>query len=159
MNSFCDNNCGFPHKPNRDYQQLWCNKSYYAKGYTDGYVKNTENVDIRNVYHTHTDASGNSYSDNTTLTQLDNPGGCFKAKGHTHNEQCGKTTTKSACNNGGQYWDGNRCRSCGSIGSGSGACGGTIYKTSYTCGSPVNTWILGCNKNSSSIEKVEIIFK
>lgn len=47
-------------------------------------------MDIRNVYHTHTDASGNSYSDNTTLTQLDNPGGCFKAKGHTHNEQCGK---------------------------------------------------------------------
>ena len=135
------------------------NKSYYAKGYTDGYEKTMENVNIRYVYHIHTDASGNSYSDNTTLTQLDNPGGCFKAKGHTHNEQCGKTTTQSACNNSGQYWDGNRCRSCGGIGSGSGACGGTIYKTSYTCGSPVNTWILGCNKNSNSIEKAEIFFK
>lgn len=42
MNSFCDNNCGFPHKPNRDHQQLWCNKSYYTLGGENIQLENAE---------------------------------------------------------------------------------------------------------------------
>ena len=135
------------------------NISYYNKGYTDGYSKTMQNVTVQYIYHVHTDTLENQYSDGTILTQFSNPGGCFKAYGHVHNEQCETISQTYPCNNNGQYWDGNRCRSCGGIGAGSGSCGGKIYKTSYTCGSPVNTWILGCNKSTNSIEKAELIFQ
>ena len=138
---------------------LFFNNSYYALGYTDGYADLQQNVSIQYIKHVHVDKDGNQYSDGKTLTQLNNPGGCFKGNGHNHNGQCGTTTTSSPCNNTGQYWDGTRCRICGRIGSGSGSCGGTKYQTSYTCGSPTNTWILGCNKTSNSIEKAELTFQ
>ena len=147
------------------------NNSYYTQGWADGFNKLMNGISINYKYHQHSDGNGN-ISTNTVIYSLVNPGGCYKANGHTHN----KTGTCS-------YYD-NPVVYCGT------ACGWTNHDDSgihntwqcsnghnrpesesvcqqvisggdrvYTCGRLINTYILGCGKTENTIESATIIFE
>lgn len=124
------------------------------------------------VYHTHKNGNGNTYSDSQVLYSTSSPGGCFVGAGHTHNKTAtcplsqagyinwhGKETgyVEDGTGTGGHgtYWTASACKVCG-------------YRPNdwtggwtppdersyselhcpsvYTCGSPTNTWRIGCGK-------------
>ena len=139
-------------------------------GYTIGLAESLKNASIKYTYHKHVDGKNNEVS-GTTIYSLTNPGGCYVAKGHTHNKtgNCSTATgtrtdrvpvgTCSCATSHSEYGG-----SCGHGDHGCVRCGVQIYgdKTVsysyYTCGEPTNTWILGCGKTDKTIESATITF-
>lgn len=152
------------------------NNSYYTSGYADGYANNLENVSIEYTYHKHVDCNGNASS--ATIYSTTNPGGCYVSSGHTHNATgtcpTHTTTTSTYCGSWKlveiteEGWHMYQCTGCNSkrlqtTANSDGGWGyGTHYvdtsNTVYDCGSPVNTWIIGCGKSETSIESAIIKF-
>lgn len=119
------------------------------------------------VYHQHT---GNNVvvEAGTILYQNTNPGGCFVGAGHTHNAagvcktkqvahqrrvSIGEPCSCSSCVCPQYSFTGSStiCSNCGH-GHHVGRCGAqpfrmeTYYTTEWDCGSPTNTWEIGCGK-------------
>lgn len=143
------------------------------------------NANIEYNYHEHKKGDG-ALSSSTVYSATD-PGGCYRGSGHTHNKtgtcstkqvpvgQCQWVTTGFKnqgycsvtqtpanhryvkCTVCGRRVDGG-CTNCGSgmPDASQSVCSGTI--TQYTCGSPTNTWVIGCGKTTSSIDSAYIVF-
>lgn len=150
------------------------NKTYYNKGYVDGFAaKQTSVVAIEYKYHTHVDDNSNDYTNGTILYTEEEPGGCFIGNGHVHNKTgtCPKHTGTKTC--GGRYSQGDDdytgetgtyaiCGSCGKV---KGidyegrTCKEQVSYTIWDCGSPTNKWILGCGKTTETIESALVVFE
>lgn len=155
----------------------------YAQGYKDGVDKTVENAKISYIYHKH--VRGDGTESEAVIYGADAPGGCYVGAGHTHNATGGcpvsdypTTTISVPCGSfhyGGEDENGNAyyvCDACGTTANKNGANdgennGGEHYRgvevtdydhPIYGCGSPVNTWVLGCNKTTSTIESATITF-
>lgn len=131
------------------------NNSYYKQGYIDGFNKELDGISINYIYHSH---SGNS---NTK-------GGCYTKAIHNHTESCSKEYgTHHVVFT--EHYDGARvymkCTYCGLGGYYSdgwdigdwGTCEKNIKR--YTCGSPAQSYGLGCGKTENSIESATIVFE
>lgn len=151
------------------------NDAYYKQGFVDGQLSLYDKASISYVYHEH---SGNSTE--TTVYTDTNPGGCYVGAGHTHNaiNTCPTTTVDTGpCSSTHFHYgcwehdipgsDGEGCWICeqcgrhsrGWSGSESWTCNNSHYKEVYNCGSPVNTWTIGCGKIPSvTIESATIVF-
>ena len=140
----------------------------YTKGYEDGVKKTSTNAKIVYIYHKHKKEDGTLSSD--TIYSTSNPGGCYGADGHTHNATGTCGTIYHPGTAGSKYL---YCTTCGwrwAVGDVYTACpkhpGTTVIKskpgtpawTEYTCGDYINTWIVKCGKNSSTIESATITF-
>lgn len=152
------------------------NQAYYQLGYSEGYAaKQPANGTIKYYYHVHKDGAGNT----ATASQVNgaNPGGCYRAAGHTHTASCpqGICTVEAECYHSSKGQSGNYrndCRykhlNCG-IGTEEGSHWstnkreGTTWTSTheyYICGNqPANIWTIQCGKTPSTIERVEIIYK
>lgn len=113
------------------------------------------------VYHTHTGGNGGTIYSSTS------PGGCYRAAGHTHNALGRCSTTEVTVEERHSVVTGcprphdptavvDYCTGCGKewgahTGPSYHVCG-SHKETRYTCGSPTNTWVVGCGKNSSTID-------
>ena len=150
------------------------NKTNYNQGYTDGFNKAMNGASISYVYHKHKSNTGVT---GTTVYSSINPGGCYRANGHTHDATgaCQKSlvdigpsehcTFVMGCPDGLDAgvegcWV---CFECGShtpgwSGSGSNTCYGSHTEEVYSCGEPTNTWTIGCGKTTSTIESATITF-
>ncbi len=155
----------------------------YAQGFKDGVDKTMENAQITYIYHRH--IKGDGTESENTIYGYDAPGGCYVSAGHTHNvtEGCPvseypTTMVSVPCGSfryGGEDENGNTyyvCDVCGTTANKYGANdgendGGEHYRgveitdydhPIYGCGTPVNTWRLGCNKTTSTIESATITF-
>lgn len=134
-----------------------------------------QNASIEYVYHSHKYGNGTAAT-SSIIYATTNPGGCYRNAGHTHNKTgtCSYTTTTT---NGPHYYvatdhyDGNnvykKCIYCGNGGysynnvheGASGSCSANVSTTTtYTCGSPTNTWKINCGKTTSSIDEAHIVF-
>lgn len=161
---------------------------YYKKAIEESYRNGYEDhlppeADFDWIYHVHQGDTGlDKISDGYIHYSLDDPGGCFSSGGHNHNKigTCpGRTcTTLMSVVSTHEYWDGcswhgyeNRgatqysCPSCGNTASTSWTQGQTppprptCGKHIYTCGSPVNTWKLGCGKKTTDKIGATIVWK
>lgn len=143
------------------------NKAYYNKGYAEGYAQSINSVAISYTYHKHTNGNGDIVTKATVYSSAA-PGGCYIAAGHKHNAitTCSTTTTKTKKTHTHSMHAGT-CPHCGHVthegdtdsnGYANHSCTYTSTTTSYTCGSPTNTWKLGCGKTESTIESATIIF-
>lgn len=168
-----------------DLQDLYEQKliDEYNRGYTNGYSKATGSARISYVYHQHVNGTGAVVTANTVYS-TSNPGGCYVAAGHTHDATgtCGYHKVyaiplgeHNSCEHHGS---GNRCAwvKCSE-------CGRVLdhfhvpkrdfadflegklilemdycHHSSYTCGSPTNTWVLGCGKTTSTVIRATITY-
>lgn len=62
------------------------NERAYQRGIEDGAARNGDEVEMQYTYHEHTGNGQSGFSDGHVLYQSDNPGGCFRSSGHTHNQ-------------------------------------------------------------------------
>lgn len=153
----------------------------YNNGYADGFSKVVDGLSISYTYHIHKDSDEKVYNTGAILYTTTEPGGCFKANGHTHNKTGTCTTKTTYCNatatSSNWSWDSGRHRdyrtwTCtnghrwGEDGSDDHVSGGGgqtttcgMPMTSYTCGNYVNTYILGCGKTEASIDSATIVYK
>lgn len=137
--------------------------SYYNLGYTEGLAQTLNSISIKYTYHTHINKDGNIYPDGYIIYGTNAPGGCFSVTSHTHNMTgtCGTETETygppCGCTN--FEWNGWGCSNCRHKEHDDYCHRGIYERTVYTCGSPINTWALGCEKTESSIEKAEITFQ
>lgn len=144
------------------------NDYYYDLGYADGQA-NLPNASVEYIYHEHVNGKGEVVT-TTPLYTTTNPGGCYKASGHTHNKggaTCEWGTIKvpngtCKCTVGNDDWEYEYQCSCGHWHDDGEECGATIYKTTegYKCNnSPTNTYKLTkCGKTTSTIEKAIIVY-
>lgn len=121
-----------------------------------GYISGTSGE-----YHAHHKGDGTLSSGK--LYASSNPGGCYVGNGHTHNAVVTCSTRQV---DGDHRWGDNHvhgdshdgvpdnCRTCKGCGAHElyyteygPTCPGN-KTTEYSCGSPVNTWKIGCNKNN-----------
>lgn len=139
-------------------------------------VFDSDNVNyVQSSVHHHCRSSG--LSDGTLYT-TSNPGGCYKSAGHTHDKTgtCSKTANYEHSCDGGcgsetyTAYDDYPCYAC-NIGSehNPGPCRGhvrtrswhsqnqVITGYSYSCGSPTNTWKIGCGYAQHEIRPVPTI--
>lgn len=150
------------------------NQAYYQLGYTEGCAaKQPANGTIKYHYHVHKDGAGNT----VTASQVNgaNPGGCYRAAGHTHTGSCPQGTCRvdtecysSSKGESGLYHNQyhHHHRNCG-LGTVDGSSWsktkGEDYTDThqyYTCGNqPANIWTIQCGKTPSTIEWAEIIYK
>ena len=141
----------------------------YRQGYADGYADHVpDDARIEYIYHEHAGNSGlDIIPDGHVYYSLDNPGGCYVGS-HTHNktgmcpskqESCpgyliiyGENTEIVKCDYCGnrffpneepRHYYGEKC---------------PLSITVYTCGSPVNTWNIGCGKSTSTIIGATIVW-
>lgn len=159
------------------------NDAAYNQGYSEGYAHSVSSANIVYTYHQHVNGAGTIQSASTLYTTT-HPGGCYVSAGHTHD----KTGTCGYTQNVGKWYmveeaswgDGSwtklaRCSLCGathrwgqscvdgqlvgnwddSVTIGSTHC---IGGKNYTCGYPVNTYVLGCGKTLATIEKAIITY-
>lgn len=153
------------------------NERAYQRGLEDGRTGNDSDVELQYTYHVHVDGNGDGPIDDGNVTYTkSNPGGCYKGAGHTHN----KTGT---CPLGSQYtlavdsyteYENHHvgfrysCSYCNKITHTAEydkweaaphvstiAC----PNTHYGCGSPTNTWKIGCGKKAGQIESVTMIIR
>ena len=145
------------------------NDRAYQRGLEDGENGNNEEVDIRYTYHTHSGDSGvDPIPDGHVCYSTEDPGGCYRSSGHTHNKtvkcktkevtetrMCGCTRIYNAAVE--------NCPQCGHWHNGGGAGANTCHfevtttSTVYVCGNPVNTWKINCGKKAGQIESAEVV--
>lgn len=158
------------------------NEKFYQRGLEDGMAGTDKNVDIQYTRHAHVGNGKSGWADSYVFYQSNSPGGCFAAKGHTHDAtgKCDYTTETTRCqwraslppgvtghpvceaHGSGvdyEYWLKNYAWSNnddpgGYIIFGCDAPGPTV--TYYTCGSPTNTWAVGCGKKAGKIESATV---
>lgn len=148
------------------------NDRAYQKGMEDGENGNSEEVDIRYTYHTHTgDSDIDPIPDAHVYYTTNEPGGCYRNSGHTHDktDTCGtkQVTTNKECGCKVKYnenYDGSNCSSCGHAHYGRNGnypdnCTATVTMTTtqYTCGDYTNTWKVNCGKKAGQVESAEVI--
>lgn len=149
------------------------NNSYYNRGYADGYANVVDSASISYAYHEHKNGN-NQVVTTSPIYATSNPGGCYKAAGHTHNATgtCSSTYIPGKTCGGEVGWvsgpsgtmDFQRCCSCGALWSDSnndGRCDAVTQaaQTIWHCGSPTNTWTIQCGKTEKTIESATITFK
>lgn len=152
------------------------NDRSYQRGREDGSAGSDGDVDIRYTYHTHVDGNGDGpIEDDSVVYTADDPGGCYREAGHTHNktEECPAGSqytmqldsyTEYGDNTCGVRW---YCRICHEVTkTGRYTVGESPHPTTvdcpnkhYTCGSPVNTWVIGCGKSAGQIESATIVIR
>ena len=148
------------------------NERAYQSGIEDGAAGNGEEVDIQYTYHAHTGNSGKDpIPDGDVYYSNTNPDGCYTAAGHTHN-MAGTCTTKQVSQRQecgcrlkyNEHLNGDNCYVChhshfGRDGVYPAYCNFPVTRTitEYTCGSPTNTWEIGCNKKAGQIVSAEVI--
>lgn len=145
------------------------NERAYKKGEEDGEEGDGEDIDIDYTYHIHVNGLGEEVTEEIVYA-LDDPGGCYVPDGHKHNvlTQCdSKYHAEERCGHAQDFWDSDakkyRCPYHG--GDYQAEMGGTCsYVTSpayieWKCGSPVNTWKIGCGKDNNDIESVVITIR
>lgn len=127
----------------------FCNNSYYAKGYTDGYQKSQDSVSVTYQYHQHT-------GDSTSGT------GCY-TKAITKTVQTG--TENYSYHPTVSDDDGNGTENCGNCGTkiytgpyGSTECGCLCTGSRPVYGTVVDHYEINCGKTTSTIERAIIIF-
>ena len=143
---------------------------------TDKYGRKKETVKgpivIAENYHQHTDGTQNTTS--TTIYSSTALGGCYVAAGHTHNktktcstekytytQKCGAKVKVVSDADGSVYAE---CTSCGKEWTADGNepnyCPEAVTKTGtrYNCGSPINTWKMGCGKTEENLEGYSVIY-
>lgn len=153
------------------------------EAWNDGYAAHVPGgATVDYVYHEHHTDLGNTIE--SVIYSDECPGGCYITGSHTHNKT--QTCTTSTC--GGsyksiswhQYWDGcdwhsysntgahqYQCTRCGAInrktwkqGEKEPAAPTSCGQTTYTCGSPSNTWKVGCGKTPGvTIEQAIITYE
>lgn len=142
----------------------------YANGYSDGVDYAIGHANVEFVYHVHVNGDGDTVTAQTVYT-TQNPGGCYIAAGHTHNMTgtCSYYTTPIRFCGAGCNWthydDSGihnewKCSNGHSRPAGENPCQKRVSGGDkvYTCGSPVNTYVLGCGKTTSTIEQAIINF-
>ena len=145
------------------------NEGAYKKGIEDGEDGDGEDIDMDYTYHTHKNGVGEEVTEETVYALI-NPGGCYVPAGHTHNvlSKCDSVQhAAQICGHAQDYWDVEaqkfRCPYHGgdySAESG-GECSYIIQEayTEWKCGSPTNTWKIGCGKENGDIESVVITIR
>lgn len=101
--------------------------------------------------HTHTSSCTYSVTYHGTMecTSRDGEYSYFKCN------NCGRTA-RSYDGGASTGWGMGHCDSCATR---SYTCSGVLNSgLTYACGSPVNTWVLGCGKSTSSIDEAHIVF-
>lgn len=134
-----------------------------------------DNPNIEYTYHYH--HKGDESASSNTIYSYDNPGGCYRGAGHTHDKTgtCSSYEYQSKCN-----WihtapdenpDGSECPYHGitytyAYDEFNGTKWLHTYKCSYkrdvkeyTCGSPTNTWTVQCGWREGEIEAAYIAFE
>lgn len=147
------------------------NDRAYWRGMEDGEAENREDVDIRYKLHVHTGNSGvDPIPDGHVCYATNDPGGCYRSIGHTHNVLGVKCRISAPCNgtmvsqgsvqtSDGAWHTTYKCDRCETISTDSGTC--KKIKNTYTCGSdPVhNTWKVNCGKKAGQTESAEVIIR
>ncbi|MCM1388125.1 MAG: hypothetical protein NC231_12415 [Bacillus sp. (in: Bacteria)] len=126
------------------------NQTAYNQGYTDGFNKAMDGVDISYVYHEH---NGEQSGAGT---------GCYQGY-HVHTNSCPYyEKDEGECGGGFEFHDGwFYCKRCSYAGAGQHPNSSHHrYSTEYTCGSPYNAWRIVCGKTPGvSIESATLVFK
>lgn len=131
------------------------NYSYYTAGYTDGLNGKLNGISISYVYHQHTGSASSG-------------SGCYTKGIHNHTSSCGIKYGTHHVVNTDHYDGGNVYRECIYCGMGGYVYDdwhtgdwGTCYsnQVGYSCGSPTNSYALGCGKTENTIESATIIFE
>lgn len=135
----------------------------YLKGLNEGLK--SEDLEIQYVYHKH-----KPYKDSIVHSDT-NPGGCYTANGHTHDAtgKCGTSSpvlTRISYHHYGDFIASQFQCNCGYIARIEWAPDEPEPKPvcynfggHFTCGSPTNTWKLGCGKiEDVTIESATIVF-
>lgn len=137
------------------------NERAYKRGQEDG-EDEKDSVDVEYIYHTHVNGRGEEVTEEIIYT-LDNPGGCYVPEGHTH-DILSKCETEyhpeKKCGHVQDFWDAEagkyRCPYHGGDyqAEAGGSCSFVVQQayTEWICGNLVNTWKLGCGKQSGQIE-------
>lgn len=156
------------------------NERAYKRGIEDGEKGDGDGIEMEPTYHAHAGNGESGWSDETVFYQTENPGGCYVGNEHTHNKtgSCSKRLEECQgyCNFSMGCWHNDEsfmsqsgegcwiCQFCGKhrrgwSGSadrdGHTSCDNTV--TVYTCGSPDNTWKIGCGKKAGDLESVTVI--
>lgn len=152
------------------------NERAYKKGKKDGEDGDDKDIDMDYSYHVHRNGAGEEVTQQTVYT-LDDPGGCYKEAGHSHNktgtctvaDSTGKRTdiTQFTKDDGTTYWRGIYTCECGKTWtSNEYATDTSVPKTQpcpdaphYVCGRQTNTWKIGCGKDEGDIESVVITIR
>ena len=157
--------------------------SYYNQGWTDGYTKVVDGVDVKYTYHMHSNSTNNEVITFNSIQEaeeyfLNNPcadtasieGGCFEEfhEAHTHsnscynNVKCGtwEIILSASMGDGTSHW---RCTGCGSIAYREGNYFGadvTHYKTVLNCNlSTEEYYSANCGLSHGELLNVIIDFK
>lgn len=150
------------------------NERAYKQGEEDGEGGDGEDMDIEYTYHTHVNGLGEEVTEPTVYT-LPDPGGCYKASGHTHNktgtcpqaESVGKKVgaTRYTKDDGTVYWRAQYQCMCGNVWTSDEYPNDSdVPETQpcpagphYNCDGKTNTWKIKCGKNNGDIESAIII--
>lgn len=154
------------------------NERAYQRGFEDGESENDDDIDIEYTRHVHRNGNGEEVTKKTVYASK-NPGGCYRANGHTHDAvgTCPKDTVECSgsggaidhhpsCIDSGSGWGTDnehihckaKCQVCGrEVEDAYAKC--TYTTTSYVCSQSTNTWQIGCGKNAGQIESVKIIIR
>lgn len=148
----------------------------YAQGRSDGINYTSLKNNISYTYHQHINGAG-AVVTVSPLYATSNPGGCYKAAGHTHNVTgtCGYYYT-SHTHSGSCYHSETVTETHGGYSASEGTyypertvsytvsvehCGGQPLNSGavYTCGYPVNTYVWGCGRTAGvTIDQAVIHF-
>lgn len=155
------------------------NERAYKKGRKDGEDGEDgdgEDIDMEYTYHTHRNSSGEAVT-KEKIYASSNPGGCYAAAGHTHNQTGGCSTIESVTreelgqatrSDGSTYWRAlYQCKICGITYTSSEYpeyydVPATQYCPAgphYNCDGKTNTWEIGCGKQNGDIESVKITIR
>lgn len=154
------------------------NERAYQRGIKDGEEGNDDDIEIDYKRHVHRNGNGEEVTKKTVYASK-NPGGCYRANGHTHDAvgTCPKDTVECSgfggaidhhpsCIDSGSDWGTDnghihckaKCQVCGrEVEDEYAKC--TYTTTSYTCNQSTNTWQIGCGKSAGQIESVTIIIR
>lgn len=154
------------------------NERAYQRGIEDGQSENDEDVDIEYTRHVHRNGDDEEVTTKTVYASK-NPGGCYRANGHTHdaagtcprnNVECsgygGPIEHHPSCIASGSDWGTDnghihcsaRCQVCSrEVDDPYAKC--KYISTSYACSRSTNTWQIGCGKSVGQIESVTIIIR
>lgn len=158
------------------------NEKSYQRGLEDGMAGECEDVDIQYTCHEHVGNGESGWEDGHVFYQSNSPEGCFAAGGHTHNGTgtCSYTIINTTCKWRASLPPGVLGQPvCDKHGSGTDyeewlrkyawsnkddpggyvifGCDYPITMTSYTCGSPTNTWRIACGKEAGQIESATVV--
>lgn len=154
------------------------NERAYQRGIEAGELGDDEDIAIECTRHVHRNGDGEEVTQKTVYASK-NPGGCYKAHGHTHDAvgacptdivKCsgygGVIEHHPSCKDSGSDWGTDNdhvscrayCQVCGrEVGAPYAKC--TYTATVYICNQPTNTWQIGCGKSVGDIESVTIIVR